>query len=77
MMGLCLARWEGAATFVGFRFWFGTLEIGLNTVVLCFSIVGNATVFIVTGKLLLLVESVLFWGLFGNQKKKHISKMTW
>ena len=43
----------------------------------------NATVFVVTGKLLLLVEIVSFWGLFSKKKtkkkkkKKHISKMTW
>ena len=43
---------------------------------LCFSIVENATVFTVTGKLLLLVETVTFWGLFGK-KKTHISNITW
>ena len=37
-----------------------------------------------TSKLLLLVETMSFWGLFGTQKKKkkkkthtHINKMTW
>ena len=43
---------------------------------LCFSIVESATVFTVTGKFLLLAETVTFWGLFGK-KKTHISNMTW
>ena len=30
----------------------------------------NATIFTVTSKLLLLVETMSFWGLFGTQKKK-------
>ena len=45
----------------------------------------NATIFTVTSKLLLLVETVSFWGLFGTHTKKkkkththtHINKMTW
>ena len=34
----------------------------------------NATVFVVTGKLLLLVEIVSFWGLFSKKKTKKKKK---
>ena len=34
----------------------------------------NATIFTVTSKLLLLVETVSFWGLFGTHTKKKKKK---